>query len=91
MKTGAEILREGDLQIEQQPRVEPRLLLKDRGLERKNSDLDYSPGGRKLLVGSARFKHRIRDFQTTYCFTISSLSGQSVPCIGQPCPSQQEK
>lgn len=86
MKIDAEVLRDGGLQIKQ------RATGRAKGCSRRTEGWEGqtvawavdSPGGRRLLLSSARSKHHILDCQTTYPFAISSLPGPSVSHIGQP-------
>lgn len=88
------MLRDGDLQIKQQATGRAK------GCSRRTEGwegqtvawaVDYSPGGRRLPLSSARSKHHILNCQTTYLSAISSLSCSSVSPIGQPWTSQQER
>lgn len=94
VKIGTEMLRDGDLQIKL------RAMGRAKGCSRRTEGCEgqtvawamvCSPGGRRLLLSSARFKHHILVCQTTHLFAISSLSGPSVSHIGQPWTSQQER
>lgn len=69
------MLRDGDLQIKQQATGRAK------GCSRRTEGwegqtvawaVDYSPGGRRLPLSSARSKHHILNCQTTYLSAISS-------------------